>query len=335
MDEEDDRVWAAGELAREVAPDLDGILVTTYPDADTLDTIRPGAADVATANAVARAVAEAMSEEGVEVFVQRADRGAFRRWLAERDDTPEVRRSWVDRGRLLRGGDAFRALVLEAPPPEPPPRFPPAPGPTADRLFSAYRDREGGGFDALVRALVEAGRGDILDLAVRKVRERQSDENAAELRADMLAAAEGAAIGPSGWAELVALPVALSPGAVPDAIALADSLIASGGLAPEEELRFLPGWRSPGAVAELSPLEMRRVLLDLVADREPPNLPPSDTDDLARRGFGVLVGLRVDWSIPVWDVIEAAGGVPAEPPAGEGAPAERGGARALARWGSP
>ena len=103
MDEGDDRVGAAEELAREVAPDLDAILVTIYPDADTLDTIRPGDADVAAANAVARAVAGAMSEEGVEVFVQRADRGAFRRWLADREDTPEVRRSWVDRGRLLRG----------------------------------------------------------------------------------------------------------------------------------------------------------------------------------------------------------------------------------------
>jgi hypothetical protein len=328
MNDEDDRVGAAEELAREVAPDLDGILVTIYPDVDTLDTIRPGDADVATTNAVAKA----MFEEGVEVFVQRADRGAFRRWLAEREDRPEVRRSWVDRGRLLRGGDAFRALGLKAPPPEPPPRFPPAPGPTAERLLAAYQDREDGEFDALVHALIGAGRGDVLDLAVRKVRERQSDENAAELRTDMLAAAEGAAIGPSGWAELVALPVALSPGAVPDAIALADSLIASGGLAPEEELRFLPGWRSPGAVAELSPLGMRRVLLDLVADREPPNLPPSDTDDLARRGFGVLVGLRVDWSIPVWDVIEAAGGLMEEPPEDEETPEERGRAKALDRW---
>ena len=186
MDDGDDRVWAAEELAREVAPDLDAILVTIYPDADTLDTIRPGDADLATANAVARAVAAAMAEAEVEVFVQRADRGTFRRWLAEREDRPEVRQSWVDRGRLLRGGEAFRALGLKAPRPEPPPRFPPAPGPTADRLLVAYEDRESGGFDALVHALIEAGRGDVLDLAVRKVRARQSNENAAELRADML-----------------------------------------------------------------------------------------------------------------------------------------------------
>jgi hypothetical protein len=327
-----DPVEAAAELAREVAPDLDGVLVTIYPDADTLDTIRPGDTDVETANAVARAVGGTMSEEGVEVFVQRADRGAFRRWLAGRQDRPEVRRAWVDRGRLLRGAEALRALGLAAPPPESPPRFPPAPGPTADRLLAAHEDREGGGFDALAGALIEAGRGDVLDLAVRKVAARQSDENAAELRADLLAAAEGAAVGPSGWAELVALPVALPPGAVPDAVALADGLIASGGLAPEEELRVLPGWRSPDAVAELSPVAMRRVLLDLVADREPRDLPPGDTDELARRGFGVLVGLRVDWDIPIWDAIEAEGGLPEEAPEEDGTPEERGRAQALDRW---
>jgi len=201
-----DPVEAAAELAREVAPNLDAVLVTIYSDADTLDTIRPGDAGLEPANAVARAVGMTMAEEGVEVFVQRADRGAFRRWLAGRQDGPEVRRTWVDRGRLLRGAEALRALGLVAPPPEPPPRFPPAPGPTADRLLAAYEDREGGEFDGLAGALIEAGRGDVLDLAVRKVRARQSDENAAELRADMVAVAEGAAVGPSGWAELVALP---------------------------------------------------------------------------------------------------------------------------------
>lgn len=328
----DDPVEAAAELAREVAPGLDGVLVTIYPDADTLDTIRPGDADMETANAVARAVGRAMSEEGVEVFVQRADRGAFRRWLAERQDSPEVRRSWVDRGRLLRGAGALRSLGVAAPPPEPPPRFPPAPGPMADRLLAAYEDRESGEFDALSGELIEAERGDALDLAVRKLRARQSDENAAELWADMLAAAGGAAVGPSGWAELVALPVALPPGAVPDAVALADGLIASGGLAPEEELRMLPGWRSPDAIAELSPVAVRRVLLDLVADREPRDLPPGDTDELARRGFGALVGLRVDWAIPVWDVIEAEGGLSEEAPGEEETPEGRGRARALDRW---
>ncbi len=330
-DEADDPIEAALELAREVAPDLDAILVTIYPDAETLDTIRPGDTDVEMANAVTRAVASQLAEEGVEVFVQRADRGAFRRWLAGREDRPDVRRRWVDRGRLLRGKDAFRALGLGTPPPEPPPRFPPAPGPTADRLLAAYEDRESVEFDSLAGALIEAGRDDVLDLAVRKVRARQSDENAAELWAELLAVAGRAAVGPSGWAELIALPVALAPGAVPDAVALADGLIASGGIAPEQELRVLPGWRSPDTIAELSAPATRRVLLDLVADREPQDLPPGDTDELARRGFGVLVGVRLDWGIPIWDVIEAEGGLPEESPE-EDTPEERTRARALDLW---
>lgn len=329
MDEVDeDAVAAAAELAREVAPDLDAILLTIYRDAETL---RPGGPGLGTANAIARAVAETMAEEGVAILVQRADRAAFRRWLSQREDTPEVRRRWVDRERLLRGADAHRALGLEPPPPPPPPpRFPPAPGPTADRLLLAHAEAEGDGFAALVGDLLETGRGDVLELAIRKLRARQSDENAAELRGDMLAVAAGAAAGPSGWAELVALPVALPMDAIPDAAALASGLAASGALAPEEEIRFLPGWRSPDAAAELSPVAMRRVLLDLAEEREPPDLPPGDTDDLARRGFGLLVGLRVDWDVPLWDEIEAEGDLPAEP--GEDTPEGRARDRAFDRW---
>lgn len=330
-DAADDQIDAAAELARDVAPELDAVLITLYPDAETLDMIRPGDTDVETANAVARAVAAIMAEEGVEVAVQRADRGAFRRWLSAREDTADMRRRWVDRGRLLRGKDAFRALGLEAPPPQLPPQFPPAPGPVADQLLAAWSERENGEFDHFASALVEAGRGDMLDLAVRKIRALQSDENAAELAAELLATASGAAVGPSGWAELVALPVALAPGVVPDAAALADGLSASGALPPEQELRALPGWRSPDAVAELSPLAMRRILLDLVANRAPQDLPPGDTDELAQRGFGVLVGVRLDWDIPVWDVIAAEGGL-AEDTAEDDTPEEMARAKALDRW---
>jgi hypothetical protein len=129
----------------------------------------------------------------------------------------------------------------------------------------------------------------------------------------LLVAAEGASLGPSGWAELVTLPVALSSGAVPDAEELAGGLIASGALPPTDELRLLPGWRSPEALADLSFGAVRRVLLDLLDGKPPQDLPPGDTDDLARRGFGVLLGLRIDWAIPVWDAIAAADGLPPAP----------------------
>lgn len=324
----EDAAW----LAREVAEDLSSVLLTLYPDAETLDTLRPGETDLATANAVTRAVAAVMAEEGVDIFVQRADRGAFRRALAGRAETPELRRAWVDRERLLRGADAWRALGLPAPPAAPAPEFPAAPGPVAEDLLVVYADRENGEFEGLVNDLLQCGRGDVLDLALRKMEDRHSAENAADLRADLLAIAGGAELGPSGWAELIALPVALSSTA-PDASAIAEGLIASGGLAPSEQLRLLPGWRSPTDIEALSPLAMRRILTDLAEGREPRDLPPGDTDDLVRSGFGVLVGLRIDWNLAIWDEIAAAGGLPEEEePEAEETPESRAQAKAIEAW---
>ena len=303
----------AAHLARDVAPDIDVVLITHYPDIETLDIFRPGDTDLQTACAVNQAVALEMLNAGVEVLVQRADRAAFRRWMADRDDTPANRRAWIDRGRLLRGPAALAALGVKAPAAPRREIFGPAPGPIADRLLEAFDDEDSAEFDGLVQALMAAGRTDVLDLAVRKRGERDGDEAGDDLNWVLLVAAEGAAVGPSGWAELVAVVVALPAGDLPDGEELGQGLIASGALADGEELRLLPGWRSPDAVAELSFGAVRRVLLDLVDGRSPRDLPPGDTDDLARRGFGVLLGLRIDWAIPVWEEIAAAGGLPEEP----------------------
>jgi hypothetical protein len=309
----DDRVAQASDLARDVAADLDAVLLTHYPDAETLDTFRPGESDLAAVRAVNRAVAEEILHAGGDVVVQRADRAAFRRWMSERDDTAENRRAWIDRPRLLRGGPALDLLGIKASAAPAPLTFGKAPGLIADRLLDAFDDADSGEFDVLVQALLAAGRIDVLDLAVRKLGERSGDEAGDDLNWVLLVAAEGAALGPSPWAELVALPFALSAGDVPDGEELAQGLIASGALPDNEELRLLPGWRSPEAFAQLSFGAVRRVLLDLVEGRPPRDLPPGDTDDLTRRGFGVLLGLSIDWAIPIWDEIEAAGGLPEEP----------------------
>jgi hypothetical protein len=186
------------------------------------------------------------------------------------------------------------------------------PGRSPIGLLEAFGEEDSGEFDVLVQDLMAAGRTDVLDLAIRKLEEREGDEAGDELNWVLLVAAEGAAIGPSGWAELVALAVALPAGGVPDGEALGRGLIESGALPDTEELRLLPGWRSPDALAELSFGAVRRVLLDLAHGRPPRDLPPGDTDELARRGFGVLLGLRIDWAIPVWEEIAAAGGLPEE-----------------------
>jgi hypothetical protein len=310
---QDDRVEEAAFLAREIAPDIDVVLLTHYPDVETLDTFRPGDTDLQTALAVNRAVAAEMLDAGARVLVQRADRAGFRRWMADRDDTAENRHAWIDRARLLGGSAALEVLGVKALAPPPGQVFGKAPGPIADRLLAAFGDEDGGEFDDLVQALMAAGRTDALDLAVRKLAEREGDEAGDDLNWALLAAAEGAAIGPSGWAELVALVVALPAGDLPDGEELGQGLMRSGALADNEELRLLPGWRSPDALAELSFVAVRRVLLDLVDGKPPRDLPTGDTDDLTRRGFGVLLGLRIDWDIPVWEAIAAAGGLPEEP----------------------
>jgi len=76
-------------LARDAAPDLTAVLITHYPDVETLDTFRPGETDLGTVAAVNRAVATELAAAGVRVFVQLADRAALRRWLTGRPDTQE------------------------------------------------------------------------------------------------------------------------------------------------------------------------------------------------------------------------------------------------------
>jgi hypothetical protein len=310
--DQDDPISQATYLARDIAPDLDMVLITHYPDVETLDTLRPGETDLKTTLAVNRAVAREMLDAGVEVLVQRADRAAFRRWMSGSDNTLENRLAWIDRSRLVRGSAALEVLGLKAPVSPRRQTFGTAPGPIADRLLEAFGEEESGEFDVLVQDLMAAGRTDVLDLAIRKLEEREGDEAGDELNWVLLVAAEGAAIGPSGWAELVALAVALPAGDVPDGEALARGLIESGALLDSEELRLLPGWRSPDALAELSFGAVRRVLLDMADGKPPRDLPPGDTDELVRRGFGVLLGLRIDWAIPVWEEIAAAGGLPEE-----------------------
>ena len=294
-------------LARFIAPDLASILLTHYADSDTLDTLRPGEADLDTVTAVNKAVATAMAKRGVEIFVQRADRAAFRRWMDGREDTPSNRRRWIDRSKLLRGAPALRLLGLPVPAAAPPVKYPVIPGPMANRLVAAFDAEDGTAFEALAQGLIGAGRDDMLNLAVRKMADQHGEEAGAELEAELRAAAAGGRFGPAGWAEIVTLPVALPSGDPPDAATIGDSFVTSGFLEESMEIRFLPGWRSPEALAELSPSSLRRVLLDLVAGIEPRDLPPGDTDDLARNGFGLLLGLQLDWDIPVWDQIAAEG----------------------------
>lgn len=242
----DDPITQAAYLARDIAPSLDVVLITHYPDVETLDTLRPGETDLLATLAMNRAVAREMLDAGVEVVVQRADRAAFRRWMSGRDNTPENRRAWIDRSRLLRGSAALEVLGLKSLSVPPRQMFGTAPGPIADQLLEAFGEEESDEFDVLVQDLMAAKRTDVLDLAVRKLGEREGDEAGDDLNWVLQVAAEGAAIGPSGWAELVAVVVALPAGDAPDGEALGRGLIESGALTDSEELRRLAVARRSG-----------------------------------------------------------------------------------------
>lgn len=302
---------SAAEQAVEMIDGLPALLLTHIPDADLLDLMRPEETSLPLRHAINRAVAAEVGAYGLPVFVQVADRAAFRRWMDGREDTPATRRAWIDRKNLLSGAAAMKILGLPAPRPAPRLKFPTAPGPTADRLLAAYEDEESPDFDELAEALIEANRMDVLDLALRKLDATDPDENegptATDLSDALRAIAEGARLGPSYWADLAVLPVALPSGQAPDAEAIAESFLAAGFIPETTELRFLPGWRNPKTLAGLDPGAIRRVLHDLVAGREPKDLPPGDTDDLARGGFALLIALRIDWNIPVWDELAVSG----------------------------
>src|SRR5271163_3834378 len=166
-DRDDDVVGVAIMLARDIAPEIGRILLTHYADRDTLDVFRPGTTDLEAVLAVNKAVAAELAALGVEIFVQRADRAAFRRWMHGRDDTARNRRGWIDRAKLLGGVGALRLLGLEAPPGVPQPTYGSAPGPVADRLVAAFDDGEEAEFDDLAQGLLGAARTDVLDLAIR------------------------------------------------------------------------------------------------------------------------------------------------------------------------
>jgi hypothetical protein len=321
-------VDAALSLARELARDMDAVVLTHYPDADTLDLMRPGQGDLDTVQAVNRAVAAELAQAGVQVLVQNADRAAFRRWMDGRADTPENRMAWRNHAGLLQGEAAMAVLGLPSPPA---PRQGKASGTPADRLMRAFAEEDGAEFDALAEELIAAGRDGVLEQAMRKVGARYGEEAMQDLAQDLLSVASGARIGPAGWAELVALPVALPPGTLPDAISLGESLLASGTLPESLEVRFLTEWRAPEAATALSPSAVRRLLLALEAGEEPAALPPADAEALQQSGFGVLLGLQRDWAIPSWEEITV-NGLPEEPAEDETTPEEAARTETFERW---
>lgn len=321
--------------ARAVAPGLRAILFTHCEDAETLALLRPAAGDLATAAVADRAAAAVLVAAGVKVFVQRGDRVRFAEWMETRGDVADARpEAWRDRGRLLAGGEALALLGLD--PKLARPRPGRGSGSPAERLMRAFLGEDVAAFEAAAQEVLEAGRDGVIEVALRKAADRYGDEAAEDLAEELWQLAEGAAIGPSGWAELAVLPFALPAGPLPDAAALGRGFLASGALPESVELRLLPEWRMAEAVEALGPGSVRRVLLNLVAGRPPAELPPAP-GALEAEGFAVLLGLRLDWDIPQWDQVAAEGLTAGElapelPEDAPPTPAETARAEAFARW---
>ncbi|WBV45186.1 hypothetical protein [Pseudoroseomonas cervicalis] len=319
----------AGARARELAPELRSIVLTHYPDAETLDLMRPGeAVSLAEHQAANRAVAQAMAEQGVAVLVQQAERGAFRRWA---DANPGAAPAgWRGREPLLRGQAAWRLLGLD-----PARRAAPAArgsGTPAERLMRLFAGEDSAAFERCAEALIEEGRDGVLEQAVRRVAQRYGEEAADELSQELLALAAEGALGPSGWAGLVALPVALPPGELPDAAALIEGFLSSGALPGNVALQLLPDWYAAEGIAALTPCQLRQALHQALDGQAPGALPPAAPGALQQAGFGVLVGLQLDWGLPLWEEVLRDGlpALPAEdaPPSAE----EAARAEAFERW---
>ena len=325
-----ERVEAAVAQAKAVAPGLRAILFTHCEDAETQALLRPEAGDLGTAAAADRAAAAVFLAAGVKVFVQRGDRARFAAWMEGRDVRPGA---WRDRGRLLGGAEALALLGLD--PKLARPRPGRASGSPADRLMRAFLGEDVAAFEAVAQELLEAGRDGVIEVALRKAADRYGEEAAGELAEELWQLAEGAATGPSGWAELAVLPFALPAGPLPDAAALGRGFLAAGALPESVELRLLPEWRLAEAVEALGPGALRRVLLDMVAGRPPAALPPVAAPALEEDGFAVLLGLRLDWDIPQWDQVAAEGLTPELPedaPLPPPTPEEAARAAAFERW---
>lgn len=323
-------VTTARSRARDLAPELRSVVLTHYPDAETLDLMRPGGeVPLAVLQEANRAVAAEMLRQGVVVLVQQADRAAARRWRDARQEGAGGPAAWRDRSHLLHGAEALRRIGVEAPAPSRPEK---GAGTPADRLVRLFASEDGAAFEACAEALIAQGRDGVLEQAVRKVAQRHGEEAAVDLSLELLALAEAAPVGPSGWAGLVSLPVALPPDALPDPAALAESFLACGALPEAVSLHLLPQWRAPEAIAALTPVEARQTLLALLAGEAPAALPPAAPEALAQVGFGVLLGLQLDWDVPLWEEIAEAG---LPEPADEGAPptpADAALAEAFDRW---
>lgn len=166
-------------------------------------------------------------------------------------------------------------------------------GTPADRLMRAWHDQDDEAFAEQAAELIAKGRDGVLSTALRKYGERYEDEAVEEFAQALTEIAEVVEAGPGfDVAQLVLLPI-LATGPLPDPTPLAAGLAGSGVFPPEAELTFLAGWRAAEPIGELSPVALRRLLLDVIERRPPGELPPLAEATVPTGTVAVLVGALI------------------------------------------
>lgn len=298
-----------------VAERVRAVLFTSFPDAETLELLRPGAGPLEEVRAAQREGAAALARAGVQILVQRADRAGFRRWQDAQARATSGQPDpllWRDRqGGYLQGEAALRELGLPASLIRRPALR--GSGSPAERLVRAFAANDAGAMQLQVEALLAEGRQGVLDQAARRLAERYQDEAVEAFEYGLMASAGSLQGGPSGWVTLITLPAGLPPTQLPDGAALIESLLAAGAMPEQVELRLLPEWRDPALLRDITPCALRGALQDLLAGRAPAALPPADPQALLQGGIGMLIGLEFDWRITSWEQLLAGDLPPPEP----------------------
>jgi hypothetical protein len=287
-----DVIARAAAAGRQMAGQHSSVRLTHFLDAGTLAAVKPDEPDLDLQNRITRATATELLRSGVDVTLQIVDRDAYFAWLGDRPNTAEERASFLNPSRQISGGGVMRELGLDPGKLKPNPRSKRSAGGAspADRLTRAYLD-DTDEFDDLAEDLIAGGRQGVIDMAASKIEARDGPEAAEEFIDAVTLLAEADDAGERGFAR-ISVVVAATEGLAPDAAAVADGMTGCGAF--PDGAAFLPAWRTVDAVLSLHPCGLRRVLADLVAGREPADLPSAKPGEVPESGFLALVGVAFD-----------------------------------------
>jgi hypothetical protein len=287
-----DVIARAAAAGRQMAGRHSSVRLTHFLDAGTLAAVKPDEPDLDLdlQNRITRATATELLRSGVDVTLQIVDRDAYFAWLEGRANTAEARASFRNPSRQIGGSGVIRELGLDPRTLKQGPRAGRGAGGGSpeDRLVRAFLD-DSDEIDDLAEDLIAADRHGVIDMAASRIAARGGSEAVKRFNEALTFLAETDDAGARGWAEISVVVAATDGGVFPDASAAADGLTGCGAF--PDGAAFLPEWRTVDAVLSLHPCSLRRVLADLIAGREPADLPPAKPGAVSVSGLLALVGV--------------------------------------------